>query len=164
MVAKGAPALEEIRLAFGDTVIDRDGLLDRSKMRELVFADIAQRRKLEAIVHPRIRDATLAQAAEIESGYMIIVVPLLVESPLKEFVDRVLVVDCSETTQFKRLMARDADSEAQARRIIASQASREARLQIADDIVQNDGDLDATRRATIDLHARYLELASGPAR
>jgi len=74
------------------------------------------------------------------------------------------VVDCSETTQFKRLMARDADSEAQARRIIASQASREARLQIADDIVQNDGDLDATRRATIDLHARYLELASGPAR
>jgi dephospho-CoA kinase len=93
----------------------------------------------------------------VESGYMIIVVPLLVESPLKAFMDRVLVVNCSEATQLQRLLTRDQEDDAQARRIIASQASREERLRIADDVVQNDGDPDATRQSIAELHEFYLE-------
>jgi dephospho-CoA kinase len=158
VVAKGAPALAEIRESFGDDVFDSEGLLDRKRMRQVVFADETQRRKLEGILHPRIRAETVARAAAVSYPYMVIVVPLLVESPMKEFMDRVLVVDCSEDTQLSRLIARDAENEAQARRMMASQSSRDARLRIADDVVQNDGDLDETRRTIQALHQEYLEL------
>ena len=88
-----------------------------------------------------------------------IVVPLLVESPLREFVDRVLVIDCDVETQVERLLQRDTGSEAQARRIIAAQASREARLAVADDVIENEGDLPETRRQVELLHHRYRETA-----
>jgi dephospho-CoA kinase len=94
---------------------------------------------------------------------MIIVVPLLVESPMRAFVDRILVVDCSEETQLRRLLARDGETEAQARRIIASQSSREERRRIADDVVLNDADPDATRAMVDALHQDYLALSKqGP--
>ncbi len=90
---------------------------------------------------------------------MIIVVPLLVESPMKAFVDRVLVVDCSEDVQLQRLLSRDAENEGQARRMIAAQASRAERLAIADDVVQNEGELEETRAGVAALHRHYLELS-----
>lgn len=91
---------------------------------------------------------------------MIIVVPLLFESPMKEAMDRVLVVDCSVETQLNRLLARDKESEDQARRIIATQSSREERLSIADDIVSNDGDKEDSMKAVLELHEAYLQLAN----
>ncbi len=104
--------------------------------------------------------ATYEQAAGAGGRYQLIVVPLLTESPIRDFVDRVLVVDCDENTQIRRLVARDAESEGQARRILAAQASRDERLKIADDVVRNDGDLAATREQVQTLHHQYLALTT----
>jgi dephospho-CoA kinase len=160
VVRPGQPALQEIREAFGDGVFATDGTLDRSAMRAIVFGDEEARRRLEAILHPKIGKATVAQADAAGGAYQIIVVPLLVESSLRAFVDRVLVVDCDEETQVARLLARDAESEAQARRILAAQSSRSERLAIADDVVSNDGNLDDTREQVRALHRRYVIVAA----
>ena len=160
VVAKGAPALVQIRADFGDEVFDDDGMLDRKAMRRLVFSDDRKRRQLEGILHPRIREAAVAQVQAVTDPYVIIVVPLLVDSPMQTFMDRVLVVDCNEDVQLNRLLARDTENEEQARRMIAAQASRAERLAIADDVVQNDTDLDETRRRVAALHQQYLELSN----
>jgi dephospho-CoA kinase len=160
VVRPGEPALEEIREAFGDGVIAADGTLDRPAMRAIVFGDDAARRRLEAILHPRIGEATRKQADAAGGDYQVIVVPLLVGSALRAFVDRVLVVDCDEETQVSRLLARDAESEDRARRMLAAQSSRDERLAIADDIVTNDGDIDETREQVLALHRRYLQAAA----
>jgi len=160
VVAKGAPALVQIRADFGDEVFDDDGMLDRKAMRRLVFSDDRKRRQLEGIRHPRIREAAVAQVQAVTDPYVIIVVPLLVDSPMQTFMDRVLVVDCNEDVQLNRLLARDTENEEQARRMIAAQASRAERLAIADDVVQNDTDLDETRRRVAALHQQYLELSN----
>lgn len=159
VVAKGAPALDQIRDAFGDTVFDDDGKLDRQAMRNLVFSDAGKRRQLEDILHPLIRDAVVMQVGAVNAPYMIIVVPLLVESPMKDFMDRVLVVDCSEDVQLSRLQMRDAEDEELARRMIAAQASRDERLGIADDVVVNDADREETRTTVAALHQAYLEMS-----
>lgn len=159
VVEPGQPAFDEIRSAFGDAVIAADGRLDRSAMRRIAFSDDAARKRLEAIVHPRIREETVRQSEAASGDYQVVVVPLLVESPLKAFVDRILVVDCAEETQLRRLVARDAESGDQARRMLAAQASRNERLAIADDVVSNDGDLEQTKAQVVALHARYLRLA-----
>lgn len=160
VTAAGAPALAEIRDAFGGEVFNDDGSLDRKAMRKLVFADAGKREQLERILHPRIREATFEKARAVTYPYVIVVVPLLVESPIKEFFDRILVVDCSEAVQLERLMARDTESETQARSMIAAQASREQRLAIADDIVKNDGSLADTRTRVEALHGRYLQMSN----
>ena len=158
VVAPGQPALDEIRVAFGDRVIAENGSLDRARLREIVFADAVRRTELEGILHPRIRDAAFEQAATAAGPYVIIVVPLLYESPMRDAMDRILVVDCDEDTQLQRLTARDDESVAQARRIIAAQASREQRLSIADDLIGNEGSLLETRNAVETLHQSYLAL------
>ena len=159
VVAPGMPALDEIRAAFGDAVFTEDGNLDRQAMRNIVFDDASKRKTLESILHPRIRDESYRQAAEAEGDYVLIVVPLLYESPMKEQMDRILVVDCDEESQIDRLMARDGESREQARRIMATQASRDERLSIADDVIGNDGDLETAETAVQRLHESYLELA-----
>ncbi len=159
VVQPGEPALDEIRAEFGNQVILESGELDRTAMRHLVFADAPARKKLEAILHPRIRESTVQQAEAAGGEYQLIVVPLLAESPIREFIDRILVVDCSEDSQIQRLLARDTESEEQARRILAAQASREQRLTIADDIIRNDGDLEKTRAQVAALHTAYAQLA-----
>lgn len=164
IVAPGMPALDEIRTRFGDGVFDADGRLDRARLRRVIFADAQARDDLEAILHPRIGAETRRQAEAAGGVYQVIVVPLLVESSLRDFVDRVLVVDCDEDTQVRRLLARDAESPDQARRILAAQASREQRLAIADDVVDNSAELSATRRAVNRLHSDYLRLADQRAR
>ena len=156
LVKPGMPALVEIRSAFGDDVFDSAGELDRASMRKIVFSDASRRADLESILHPRIRDEAIAQSNAANGPYQIIVVPLLVGSPMRDFMDRVLVVDCDEDTQLNRLLARDAENEDQARRILASQASRRDRLAIADDVITNNGDIENTRQQVDALHEQYL--------
>lgn len=158
VVEPGGAALEEIRHEFGDAVIAEDGSLDRALLRRIVFADEVARGRLESILHPRIQKAAFDQANAAGGKYQVIVVPLLTESPIRDFVDRVLVVDCDEDTQIRRLMARDGESEGQARRILAAQASRDDRLAIADDVVHNDHDVDDTQSQVDRLHRNYIAM------
>ena len=160
LVQPGQPALEEIRSKFGSEVIDADGMLDRASLRNIVFADDEARSALESILHPRIREATVRMADDAEGPYQVIVVPLLVESPTRAFVDRVLVVDCDEDTQIARLLARDTETKEQAQRMLAAQSSRADRLAIADDVVTNDGDLQEVRDQVLSLHQAYLRRAA----
>lgn len=162
IVAPGSEGLEEIRKTFGDAVLNDDGSLDRAAMRTLVFGDPEQRRRLERITHPRIRDACLRQAAEARGEYLVFVVPLLVGSAFVSMVDRVLVVDCPRALQFSRLMARDGETAEGARRILDAQASREARLAIADDVIVNDADLASLDRKVDALHRYYVAISRQP--
>lgn len=159
VVEPGQPALEAIVAAFGPEVLRDGASLDRAALRRIVFADDARRRRLEAILHPIIRETTMARSAEAGGPYQIIVVPLLVESPMRRTMDRVLVVDVPESVQLERLMERDAESRGQAQRMIAAQAGREQRLAIADDIIDNSGTLDDTRRQVERLDRHYRRLA-----
>lgn len=159
VVRPGQPALEEIAATFDGNVLLPDGSLDRAALRARVFANDEERKRLEAITHPRIRIEALRQADAAGGPYQLIVVPLLLNSSLRESVDRILVVDCPEETQIERLMARDADSEAGARRILAAQTSRIDRLDAADDVIANDGSLEDTRRQVAALHEIYRSLA-----
>lgn len=159
VVRPGQPALDEIRERFGDEVIDATGKLDRTAMRKRIFSDERARLDLEAILHPRIGAETRRQVDAAPGPYQLIVVPLLVGSPLAQFVDRVLVVDCDEELQVERLLARDAETVEQARRILSAQASREARLAIADDVILNDQGLDETRRQVRELDETFRHLA-----
>jgi len=162
VVQPGQPALDEIRERFGETVIDPAGALDRAVLRKLIFSDDDARLDLEAILHPRIGAETHRQADAANGDYQLIVVPLLVGSPLLQFVNRVLVVDCQEDTQIRRLLERDTESVEQAERILAAQASREERLAIADDVVNNDHSLDHVRDQVIDLDRKYQRLTQSP--
>lgn len=159
VVEPGQPALDEIRQRFGDEVIDDDGYLDRRTLRRLVFSDDNARADLETILHPRIGAETRRQADAAAGPYQIIVVPLLVGSSLRQFVDRVLVVDCKEEKQIERLLARDTETVEQAQRILAAQSSREERLSIADHVVSNDGELEETRRQVQTLDDAFRGIA-----
>jgi len=161
VVLPGQPALAEIRDAFGDTVFE-DGVLNRAAMRQQIFSNNDVKRRLEAILHPRIQQETIEQANASGGDYQLIVVPLLTESPLRDYVDRILVVDCDVETQIARLLARDAETEDQARRILATQASRDERLAIADDVIHNDTSIEAMSSQVSALHDTYLRLAHLP--
>ena len=160
LVAPGGAALQEIVAAFGSDVLAADGSLDRRTMRERVFADDARRRRLEAILHPRVREVLRERAHGSTVGYAMLVIPLLVESGHYGWVDRVLVIDVPRGVQRARLLARDGITPELADAMLDAQASRDQRLAIADDVIANDGalaDLDALVRP---LHERYLALAS----
>ncbi len=154
------PALDEVRDRFGDSVIDAAGHLDRRALRRLIFADDAARIDLEAILHPRIGAETRRQADAAAGPYQVIVVPLLVDSPLRRFVDRILAVDCSEELQIERLLARDTETVEQARRILAAQSSREERLSIADFTIDNGKGLERTRQQVLELDEVFRQLAN----
>jgi dephospho-CoA kinase len=165
VVAPDTPGLSRLRSAFGDEILNADGSLDRSALRTRVFADEPSRKQLEAILHPLIRAETLRQSAtHAEAPYQILVVPLLAETGFKEFVDRVLVVDCPSNTQIERLMARDKESATTAAAMINAQTGREQRLAIADDTISNDGPREALAHAVASLHQQYLELAAANTR
>lgn len=159
VVMPGEPALEEIRIRFGDSVFKRSGELDRSAMRKLIFSDDDLRFALENILHPLIGAETRRLSDAAEGDYQIIVVPLLVGSPLLQFVDRVLVVDCDEDTQIARLLARDTETTQQARKIISAQASRAERLAIADDVINNNEGLEKMQQQVVLLDRKYHLLA-----
>ena len=159
IVAPGTPALGQLVAEFGPEILDADGRLNRAHMRERVFSDPEQRRKLEAITHPAIR-AELAQRAAAAGGdYQIHVIPLLVETGRAEAYDRVLVVDCPEEAQIERLQARDSTTRQRAEEILAAQASREERLDAAHDVIENTGTLEDLQRFVQTLHQNYALLA-----
>ncbi len=166
VVAPGTALLETLFTRFGAGIRAADGSLDRAALRQLVFGSEARRRELEALLHPAIRERTEQLAARAGGPYQLHVVPLLVEtggwvgSDGRRRFARVLLVDCPEALQWQRLLARAGMSEAQARAILAAQASRAARLAVADDVILNDGTLEALRLRVAALHARYLELAA----
>lgn len=155
-------AMPAIRDAFGARVVASDGRLDRAAMRALAFDDPAARKRLESILHPMIREATMRGiAAAAGSPYAIVVVPLLVESGTwRQWLDRVLVVDCPVELQISRVMKRSGLERAQVEAIVAAQAPREQRLAAADDVVENAGDAAALDPQVAVLHAKYLELAA----
>ncbi len=160
LVEPGLAALEELVAAFGTEVLGADGRLDRPAMRRRVFADDAARQRLEAILHPRIRAELRRRAGEVRSAYGMIAVPLLVESgPHYHWVDRVLVVDVPRAVQHARLIARDGVDAALADAMLDAQATREQRLAIADDVIDNSGTLADLDRAVAAMHVRYLDLA-----
>jgi len=161
VVATGHPGLEQVVRRFGAGVLSAEGELDRRALRNLIFADPLERRDLEAILHPLIRADMQRRAAEAEAvgPYLVMAIPLLVESGSRDRVDRILVVDADESTQLARLTARDSVSQDQARAILAAQASRESRLKAADDVLVNSGTIPQLREAVDRLHQRYLLLA-----
>jgi dephospho-CoA kinase len=160
VVEPGQPPLERLVERFGAAILTPDGHLDRPKLREIVFSDPRARADLEALTHPAIGSAVQAWSAAAGGPYQILIIPLLVEKGLTSQVDRVLVVDCEEDLQIRRLQARDGSTVEQARAILNAQTSRTARLKAADDVIQNDGDLSAVRDQVSALHSRYLQLAT----
>jgi dephospho-CoA kinase len=164
VVAPGEPGLAAVRAEFGPSVFRASGELDRAGLRSIVFGDTSKRRKLESLLHPLIRARVLRKLGDVEAPYAIIVVPLLVETDFATLVDRVLVVDCPEAMQLERLMKRDAVPRTEAVAMVRAQADRATRLKAAHDVIDNSGARDATRRQVGELHRRYLELATKPAR
>jgi len=167
LTTAGGAAMPAIAAAFGERVMLADGALDRAAMRRLVFSDGAAKNRLEAIVHPLIRDESEARCrAAIAAPYVLVVVPLLVESGFfRARFARILVVDCDAATQLARVMARNGLSADEVRAIMATQASRAERLAAADDVIDNSGDRDAVNAQITALDQRYRQLATvnGPA-
>lgn len=163
LTAPGGAAIPAIRGEFGDTAVSADGALDRAAMRRLVFADAAAKLRLEAILHPLIRAETQRRCEEAMvagAPYVVLVVPLLIESgDYRRRVTRVAVVDCAEETQVTRVMARSGLTREEVQRIMAAQVNRAERLAAADDVIDNDGDMEALRVQIEALHRLYLELA-----
>jgi len=162
VVAPGTPALGQLVAEFGPEILDAQGRLDRSSMRERVFSDPQQRRKLEAITHPAIRAELARRSAAAGGDYQIHVIPLLVETGRAEAYDRVLVVDCPEEAQIERLMARDGTSREQAAEILSAQVSREERLDAAHDVIENTGTLADLQDFVATLHRNYALLSQNP--
>ena len=159
LVEPGQPALSEIADSFGPDLLDAQGRLDRSKLRQCVFADPARRRRLEAILHPRIRERALRLAEQSNAPYCILVIPLLVETRDDYGLQRVLLVDCPEHLQRQRVRERDRLSDTEIDAILSAQASRAERQAVADDIVVNDKHLQELEHQVAALHRRYLQLA-----
>jgi dephospho-CoA kinase len=162
VVEPGQPPLERLVERFGRKILTADGHLDRPALRDIVFSDPRARADLEALTHPAIGAAMEARSAAAGGPYQILVIPLLVEKNLAAHVDRVLVVDCDEEQQMRRLRDRDGSTPEQVQAILRAQAPRAARLKAADDVIYNDTDMSAVRDQVAALHARYLELAARP--
>jgi dephospho-CoA kinase len=163
--AAGAQGFAAIRAAFGDTIVGADGELDRAALRRLVFADVAARGRLEGILHPLIRAEAERQVRGWRSAYGIVVVPLLLEHEgLRSIIDRILVVDCPEDEQVRRVVARSGLSREEVRAIMDTQFDRARRRAAADDIVDNSGTISEIAPQVRALDRRYRELAAAHAR
>ena len=159
VIAIGTNGLDEIVDAFGVDVLGPDGALDRKAMRQRVFADGAARHRLESIIHPRVRRVMKERVASACSAYVMLVIPLFVESGEYAWVDRVLVVDVPRELQLDRLLARDGLTRELAESMLDAQASRQQRLAVADDVIDNSRDLGSLDAAVEMLHRKYLALA-----
>ena len=160
LTAPGGSAVPALRSQFGGEYITADGGLDRARMRRLVFQDPEARKKLEAILHPLIRAESRARIAVADRPYVVVVVPLLLETgAYRDLIDRVLVVDCAEKWQLQRAAQRSGLSEDEVRAIMAAQLARAERLARADDVLPNDGSIEDLRQKVNELHSKYLALA-----
>ena len=160
VVEPNTPALNANEAHFGRRVIQADGTLNRRQLRECIFSDSSEKAWLNALLHPIIHQETQRQIAAARSPYVLWVVPLLVENQLQHKADRTLVIDVSRETQIQRTMARDHVSREHAEQILAAQATREARLAVADDVIDNNGAQDAIASDVARLHAQYLTFAA----
>ena len=163
VVSVGSDGLAEVVAAFGPGVLDTAGALDRAAMRRRAFDDPGVRTRLEAIVHPRVRALLEAGCASVTGDYVIAAIPLLAEGGGREhypWLDRILVIDVAPGIQLTRLLQRDGIDAALAQRMVAAQASRERRLAIADDVIVNNGALEALATHVEALDKRYRTLAA----
>lgn len=160
LTARGGAALPGILAAWGGEVLRPDGELDRDALRRRIFADPAERRQLESILHPLIRRQVVAALAELDAPYVVVVIPLLVETGgYRELLDRVLVVDCPESLQLERVGARSGLRAEEVSAIIAAQTDRASRIAAADDVIANDADKRSLRDQVLSLDAKYREIA-----
>lgn len=160
VVEPGTPALAAIVAKFGESVLDQAGSLDRAKLRTLVFEDGEVKNWLNQLLHPAIRQQMLLQTQQAQTSYCLLSVPLLVENKLYEMVDRVVIVDVDEQTQFQRTLVRDKTNEQQIRAIMRAQATRQQRLAVADDVIDNNGKVDNLTVQVDALHKKYMQLAA----
>ena len=161
LVQPGQAALGEIVAAFGARLTLRDGSLDRAALRELVFADAGKRRRLEEILHPRIRETVARRCEALATPYCIVVIPLLFETGQRDLVDKILLVDLPEDLQARRAMSRDGAVAGHIKEIMATQASRAERLAGADEIIDNRAGLAELREQVASLHAKFTRFARG---
>ena len=159
LTKKDSPQLEAIVTHFGDSILNRDGELNRRQLRRLIFSDSTEKAWLENYLHPIIRSKMVEQIKAATSPYCIAAIPLLTESAGIDYIDRVLVIDCDPEIQIERTIARDHISSAQAQAIIDQQASMQQRFAIADDIIHNNADLSRLHHRIDELHTLYLQLA-----
>ena len=162
VVAKGSEGLTRIIEHFGADVCQNDGSLNRIALREIIFNQPHQRDWLNNLLHPMIRNTMLKQVQQADSAYVIMVVPLLFENGLDKLVNTTLVVDVDPKLQISRTSERDKVASTQVEQIILSQMPRDQRLSKADDIIDNQGQLNALRSKVASLHHKYLELAKTP--
>ncbi|HJM71439.1 MAG TPA: dephospho-CoA kinase [Gammaproteobacteria bacterium] len=152
-------AFEEILSEFGSEILDEKGLINRKRMREIIFDDQSKKKILEEIIHPKVRDEMFKRINKSDDHYLIVSVPLLVETGMNRIMDRTLLVDCSEDTQIERLMHRDKITLNEARAILENQASRSDRKKIADDLIVNEKNvtLIELENEVLELHKYYLK-------
>jgi dephospho-CoA kinase len=160
VVEPGRPALGSLVRALGAGILAADGRLDRAELRRRLFEDAALRREVESILHPAIIAELERRALAAGGPYQLFVIPLLVENRFMSIVDRILVVDCPEEQQLRRLMARDGETREAAERMLAAQATREQRLAAADDVIDNGGDAADLPAQVAALDARDRQLAA----
>ena len=162
VVERGMPALERITTHFGQNILEADGSLNRSRLREIIFADSEAKEWLEELLHPIIRNEIIKQLRQARSPYAILVSPLLFETDQHKLCTRSLLIDAPEELQIERASKRDSSSKDAIKKIIASQMSRQMKQQRANDVILNDGD-EAHLKAMIDSqHQLYLDLANKP--
>lgn len=161
LVLPGRPGLKRIIAEFGTDVLTDEGLLDRARLRKIVFDNSQKRKALEAILHPLIRAEMRRRAENINVPYCVFCIPLLVETGQSGTVDRVLVIDSKEELRYQRIKRRDGLPDEQIKAILAAQATSEDRLAVADDVIVNNEDAGEINRQVDKLHQKYLELADG---
>jgi len=160
LVQPGQAALTAIANSFGGDILDEKGQLNRRRMREIIFSDPASKHRLESILHPAIGAEVKRRLSSLDAVYCLLVVPLLAESGRYQWADRVLVVDAARQTQLTRVLARDQVSREQAEAILNAQSGRQQRLELADDVIENNGSLQDLDRMVSALHEKYQALVS----
>jgi len=160
LVEKGQPALDQIQQAFGTAILNPDGSLNRKNLRELVFSDIEQKQKLESILHPLIYQTLQTELEQLNTPYCIISIPLLFETAMMHFVDRILVIDCPIETQIERVKMRDHLTVERIQSIIDNQVSRVFRKAKADDLIDNSTTDYRLAEQVKKLHNLYLSLSA----
>jgi dephospho-CoA kinase len=160
LVEPGRPALQEIALNFGPEVL-KNGRLDRARLRRLVFAVPGARQWLESLLHPLVYAEMQRRIARLSAPYCLLVVPLLLETGRRDFVDRLLVVDCPTELQRQRVRLRDGSDDTEIDRILSIQVAREDRLAAADDVIENAADQEKLSEQVDRLHQFYLSLSQG---
>lgn len=159
LLVPGEDAYKQVVDKFGESIVLEDRSIDRSRLRDLVFSDKNNRELIENILHPEVRKKITSDVSKLQSPYCIVVVPLLIETDFINLVDRILVVDADEDIRINRVMERDNMSRKDVVKIINSQSTNQAKLEVADDILDNNSNKKAIAQQVGELHKKYLSLS-----